>query len=75
MTPPRPLPAAEKQRRYRERQKRGSISVRVDVPPQATSPCWSLWASSEHRPGDRQAIRAAVKRYISETLVGRGSDG
>ena len=35
MTPPRPLPAAEKQRRYRERQKRGSISVRVDVPPQA----------------------------------------
>ncbi len=35
MTPPRPLPGAEKQRRYRERQKRGSISVRVDVPPQA----------------------------------------
>ncbi len=33
MTPPRPLPAAEKQRRYRERQKRGSISVRVDVDP------------------------------------------
>jgi hypothetical protein len=35
MTPPRPLPAAEKQRRYRERQKRGFSSVRVDVPPQA----------------------------------------
>ncbi len=33
MTPPRPLPAAEKQRRYRERQKRGCISVRVDVEP------------------------------------------
>ncbi len=35
MTPPRPLPAAEKQRRYRERQKRGFSSARVDVPPQA----------------------------------------
>ncbi len=31
MTSPRPLSAAEKQRRYRERQKRGCISVRVDV--------------------------------------------
>ena len=75
MTPPRPLPAAEKQRRYRERQKRGSISVRVDVPPQAIPALVALGLLDEHQPGVRQAIRAAVERYISETLVGRGSDG
>ncbi len=75
MTPPRPLPAAEKQRRYRERQKRGSISVRVGVPPQAIPALVALGLLYEHQPGDRQAIRAAVERYISETLVGRGSDG
>ncbi len=31
MTPPRPLPAAERQRRHRARRKRGCFVVRVEV--------------------------------------------
>ncbi len=49
--------------------------MRVDVPPQAIPALVALGLLYEHQPGDRQAIRAAVERYISEPLVGRGSDG
>ena len=68
--PSRPLTNVERGRRYKWRVKHDMIHIPgLDLPLRSVAALVKLHYLDECQSEDRQAIRAAFERYISETLV------